>query len=143
MLVRVGRWLRAAGYDTLIIEGQETDLEILQRALKENRLLITRDRQFATEHGMEGMVLLEENSVEECLQELSRKVPIDWVKAPFSRCLLCNEELVEATEEEARQAPEDIRKENTRIWYCKHCGKLYWLGSHTNRMLEELKKLQK
>lgn len=143
MLVRVGRWLRAAGYDTHIIEGQEKDLEILRKALKEKRWLITRDRHFASEHEMEGMILLESNSVEECLQELSSKVSIDWTKAPFSRCLLCNQELVEATEDELKQAPEDVSRQSLPFWYCRHCEKLYWQGSHTDRMLEQLKKLKK
>jgi uncharacterized protein len=46
MLVRLGRWLRAAGYDTAIIEDALSDREILDRAIHEERLLLTRDSHF-------------------------------------------------------------------------------------------------
>ena len=45
MLARLGRWLRAAGYDTLIIEKSLDDKEIFKQAKEEKRLLITRDKQ--------------------------------------------------------------------------------------------------
>ena len=47
MLQRLGRWLRAAGYDTLIARNAESDYELLRQALDEGRLLITRDRELA------------------------------------------------------------------------------------------------
>ncbi|MFQ5729332.1 MAG: DUF5615 family PIN-like protein [Waddliaceae bacterium] len=140
MLVRLGRWLRAAGYDTVVIETPLTDREILDKALKENRYLITRDRHFLDMKEAEGiLVWLEANAVEECVEELSRKVLINWVKSPFSRCLLCNEVLKEAEPEVLDRVPEDVRLNCKEFWRCEKCGKIYWMGSHTKRMLSKLR----
>ena len=141
MLVRLGRWLRAAGYDTAVIETPISDQEILDKALKENRYLITRDRHFLDMKEAEGvLVWLEANTVEECAKELSRKVLINWLKNPFSRCLLCNEELQKAGPEVLDQVPADVQKNCKEFWRCNKCGKVYWMGSHTNRMLSKLRK---
>jgi uncharacterized protein with PIN domain len=140
MLVRLGRWLRAAGYDTIVIETPLTDREILDRALAESRYLITRDRHFLDMKEAEGiLVWLEANAVEECVRELSRKVFINWVKRPFSRCLLCNAELREAGLEVLDQVPEDVRLNCKKFWRCEKCGKIYWMGTHTQKMLSKLR----
>src|SRR5207253_5667986 len=47
MLARLGRWLRAAGYDTAIAEGGLVDAEIIARCAAEDRTLLTRDRHLA------------------------------------------------------------------------------------------------
>ncbi|MBV9968267.1 MAG: DUF5615 family PIN-like protein, partial [Alphaproteobacteria bacterium] len=44
MLARLGRWLRAAGYDTGIAEGGLPDSVLVARCLAEGRILLTRDR---------------------------------------------------------------------------------------------------
>jgi uncharacterized protein with PIN domain len=46
MLVRLGKWLRAAGYDTKIATPHQTDQMILEEALGEKRYLVTRDSHF-------------------------------------------------------------------------------------------------
>ena len=47
MLLRLGRWLRAAGYDTVIAEGGMDDATLIARCAAENRVLLTRDRELA------------------------------------------------------------------------------------------------
>lgn len=134
MLIRLGRWLRAAGYDTVVIEKSFSDQEILQRALKEKRYLITRDRHFLEmPAAKEWLLWLKANSVEECAEELSKKIAIDWLHHPFTRCLLCNRCL-----EKMEEAPEGAPTFYDEFWRCSHCDKVYWLGSHTKHMLQTL-----
>ena len=47
MLARLGRWLRAAGYDTAIAEGGMPDTALIARCVTEPRVLLTRDRHLA------------------------------------------------------------------------------------------------
>src|SRR5207244_10099328 len=47
MLARLGRWLRAAGYDTAIAENGMPDAALIRRCVAENRILLTRDRHLA------------------------------------------------------------------------------------------------
>lgn len=140
MLARLGRWLRAAGYDTVVAEDATPDQELEELALKEDRYLITRDRHFLEIKKIENhLIWLEANSVEDCAKELSQKIEIDWTLNPFSRCLVCNHILQEPPQESLEEVPEGVRKSSDKFWYCPKCEKVFWLGSHTDRMLEKLK----
>jgi uncharacterized protein len=44
MLRGLGRWLRAAGYDTLIADGGIPDRILAQRCAMEKRVLLTKDQ---------------------------------------------------------------------------------------------------
>jgi uncharacterized protein len=140
MLVRLGRWLRAAGYDTEIIEQSIPDDEILEQAIEEGRLLLTRDKHLREMRGhRKSVIWLDANTLEDCVKELTKQVDINWMKAPFSRCLLCNNPLVKAAEEHLlQQVPEDILEKSNIFWYCGKCQKVYWEGSHTQRMRQKL-----
>jgi len=139
MLVRLGRWLRAAGYDTEIVETSCSDKEIFQKAQCEGRLLITRDRHFLEfNDAAEVVVWLKANRLKECIQELNAQLKINWTKAPFSRCLVCNEKLSDAKPDDVKQAPLSVQQRCQRFWVCPQCKKVYWEGSHTKRMLKTL-----
>lgn len=145
MLAKVGRWLRAAGYDTEIIDQPLPDQIILKQALDSHRLLLTRDRHFLEMKNSDTMTViwLKANDLQSCIQELSEKLPINWTNAPFSRCLLCNHFLEEIGRSQIRQdIPEDIKVSNCKLWLCSRCNKIYWEGSHTKRMLQQLTEWQ-
>lgn len=144
MLARLGRWLRAAGYDTAIIEESIEDKKIFSQAKKEGRLLLTRDMNIYLDLDpeREHVIWLQENSTQECALELSEKVSINWLKNPFSRCLVCNHSLIETQNPDSNQIPEDIRKNQTHFLVCPECKKVYWEGSHTKRMRRQLDQWQ-
>lgn len=138
MLTRLGRWLRAAGYDTRMVEEPITDRSLLLLAQKEKRWLISRDRHFLKMQG-DKVIWLEANDLQACVCELTMKHHIDWLKAPLSRCLLCNQLLVSADESSLLLVPERILKRDC-IRYCSHCGKVYWEGSHAKRIMATLER---
>lgn len=138
MLAGLGKWLRTAGYDTEIAADGIPDSLILEKAVKEKRLLLTRDRHFIEMNAPEGVIVyLKGNSLEEWIRELGKE--INWLYRPFSRCLVCNAVLTEATQKNIeRQVPLDVRSIVQKFWYCPQCDKVYWEGSHTARMLVQL-----
>lgn len=139
MLIGLGKWLRAAGYDTLLIDTNAHDRDILKMAMDEQRILLTRDRHFLHMQPAYGKIIfLNENSEEDCIKELNRQLSVNWLYAPFTRCLICNTLFVEADEKQKEQVPADVKLRTTRFWYCPHCQKVYWEGSHTKRMREQL-----
>jgi uncharacterized protein with PIN domain len=139
MLQRLGRWLRAAGYDTAIAIAGEDDRVLVQQASTEERLLLTRDRHLAKFRNSHGrVILLEQNCLTEEVAELSTRCSIDWMLRPFSRCLECNTPLIPATESQRALLPEGALRLSHRVCYCPHCGKLYWEGSHVRRMRHTL-----
>lgn len=139
MLARLGRWLRAAGYDTLIVTPKMADSDILDEAIREDRILLTRDQHFISMPNASNRVIyLKGNTLQESVEELTPKLHIQWTYHPFSRCLICNTLLARALEPKLENIPPDILKLQTQVSYCKTCDKLFWLGSHTRRMLDQL-----
>lgn len=139
MLFRLGRWLRAAGYDVIIAQQGENDRELFDRAKREHRLLISRDRKLAEYRGASGVVvILQKNDLKDSLQELSRLLTINWLLKPFSRCLVCNTPLAEASEAQYHDLPEDVHEQADKAFYCPVCKQLFWEGSHVRRMRQTL-----
>lgn len=140
MLIRLGRWLRAAGHDTAIQEAPASDRALLERALNENRLLLTRDRKLTEFRRAPGTVLLlGGNGPGAWAAELGAALGIDWLHRPFSRCLVCNARLEPAAPEAAAKGlPERARALGPEATWCPACAKLYWPGSHVRRMRARL-----
>ncbi|HEX23045.1 MAG TPA: hypothetical protein ENH21_06395, partial [Chromatiales bacterium] len=102
MLMRLGRWLRAAGYDTGLAINGENDRDLFQRARHENRRLLTRDHKLHEYRHADGtVILLRGNELDEQVHELSQRLSIDWLYRPLSRCLVCNTPL-------NNDAPDDV-----------------------------------
>ena len=140
MLQRLGRWLRAAGYDVVMAVEGETDYELLRQAIEEKRLLITRDREMAKmRRAKDTVILLQADSLEACAKELAERLTVNWQFDPFSRCLQCNTLLTNATTDQCQDVPEDIK---TPVYYCPDCQQVFWDGSHVQRMREHLVRWQ-
>ena len=139
MLQGLGRWLRAAGYDTLIANPGDSDKHLVETAVSTQRYLLTRDTKMCEiKHADSVVLVLQSNSIPSCIQELTEKLTINWLYAPFSRCLLCNNPLERADERARNRAPESIKAKQQVFYYCPNCDKLYWEGGHVRRMKNKL-----
>lgn len=137
MLARLARLLRAAGYDTRLAENGAGDTAMLREAKAEGRVLVTRDRELAA-RAAPGSVLLKVGDVGGQAQALTRAVPIDWRLAPFTRCVMDNTPLHEATAEEIAAMPPQARAGPGPFNACPACGRVYWPGSHVKRLSARL-----
>jgi uncharacterized protein len=139
MLARLGRRLRAAGYDTAIAEGGLGDAEIIAGCAAEGRTLLTRDRHLATTaQGRVPVLRLTEAGLAAQARALRAALAIDWQRAPFTRCLVDNTPLVPAPPEMASQVPPTSRAAGGPLHLCPECRRLYWPGGHVRRMLVRL-----
>ena len=140
MLTRLGRWLRAAGYDTEIAEGGRPDRALVVRCAAEGRLLLTRDRHLAELATLRRVPVLRlfEATVEEQARVLRSALGVDWQYAPFTRCVLDNTPLAPAPPEMAAQVPPDSRAAGGPLRRCPECDRLYWPGGHVRRMQARL-----
>lgn len=133
MLGTLARELRILGYDAAYVQGVDDDA-ILERALDEGRVLLTRDRHLASRAG-ETALLLESRDPDDQLDRVLDA--LDLVPDPeafLSRCLDCNVQV------EATSAPDDVPADvaSSMHWSCPSCGNVYWLGSHARDMLDRL-----
>ncbi len=140
MLARLGRWLRAAGYDTAIAESGLADTGIIAQCAAEGRILLTRDRHLAEVGTARGVrvLRLSETTVERQARTLRQSLGIDWQHASFTRCLVDNAPLDPAPPGAASQVPPRSRAAGGPLRMCSCCGRLYWPGGHVRRMLARL-----
>ena len=143
MLQGLGRWLRAAGHDTAIARDGLADDDVIARSLREGRLLLTCDRALAQRKAVaHRAIMLPANGLEAAVQALGEALGIDWLHAPFSRCLLDNEPLAPASERARLSLPPNARALPGPLRSCPRCRRLYWPGSHVRRMTARLEAWQ-
>ena len=126
-LRRLGRWLRAAGYDTQIAADHVTEYYLLRQALNEGRLLLTKDEDLLEHRRAEGtVILLDGDTLEEDAEELNALVPINWQYNPLSRCMACNAKIT--IDDEHSDA----------AYFCQSCNQVFWEGAHSDRLRSQL-----
>jgi uncharacterized protein with PIN domain len=149
MLLRLGRWLRAAGYDTAIATGGTEDAALIARCATEGRVLLTRDRHLAACAAACIPVLrLAEDTIDGQARGLAATLGIDWLRAPFTRCIIDNMVLDPAPPEAIAEVPPRSREavglqpagspRGESLLRCPACNRLYWPGGHVRRMRERL-----
>lgn len=139
MLAKLTHWLRAAGYDVAMADPGTPDKDLLAEALESNRLLLTRDREFLERGNAEGHVfLIQSDDLDAQVAEITEKLSIDWLKAPFTRCLMDNTPLRPAITAELERLPKNPEDLEPPVTTCPTCGRLYWRGGHTQRMIARL-----
>ncbi|MDQ6743831.1 MAG: Mut7-C RNAse domain-containing protein [Candidatus Dormibacteraeota bacterium] len=138
---RLARWLRAYGYDAAYAPHVD-DRVLIARALAEGRVLLTRDaglvqRRVVT-RGTLRAVLLASDRVADQLRQVVEELGLAG-DHQLTRCLECNVELEpRAKAEVSERLPPYVRATQTRFSECPGCGRVYWPGTHWERMSERL-----
>ncbi len=139
MLGGLARWLRAAGYDTLLAQN-ESDRELLALARADARQFLTCDRTVREHKASRGVALVLPQTRLDVIAELvGRRFAIDWLARAFTRCVLDNALLEPATAEQVASHPHPLPD---LVLRCPACGRLYWEGSHQRRMRRRLERWQ-
>lgn len=126
--------LRMLGFDTLYDNGFE-DAAIVRLASAEKRVVLTRDRELLKCRELNRGCYVHALKAEAQLQEVARRYPIGQLMQPFSLCLHCNYVLKAADRDAVCTAvPERIQAHYRRFMHCPGCGRIYWEGSHWDRM---------
>ena len=108
---------------------------------QEGRLFLTCDRKLASMMSENlNFIVLASEALDEAAHELRERPGIDWLYAPFTRCLLDNASLRSAGEAEVARVPASARREDEPIKACPECGRVYWPGSHVRRMRGRLER---
>jgi uncharacterized protein len=133
-LGKLAVFLRMLSFDT-DYRSDIQDEELAFRASSERRILLTRDR---------GLLMRNAVTRRYCLRSLDQKVQLREVldrynlyplAKPFTRCLRCNALLQLVDKEQVDEKLEPLtRRYYQEFHQCTQCGKVYWKGSHYERM---------
>ena len=138
MLGSLARWLRFFGYDAAFLGPEKDDSEVADQARLEKRWLLTRDRELAAV-GPRTMLVRAEDVESQLVEVFSR---LDLNPAPDlagSRCSECNGELELADRGSLRdEVPPYVLATAVRFRRCRGCGRVYWPGTHTERIVRTM-----
>jgi uncharacterized protein with PIN domain len=134
MLGRLARWLRILGFDCAY-DSAIDDEALVRRAVLEDRIILSRDRSLPEAWWVSDIHLVGSEELREQLREVIRSFDLGRSVRLFSRCSACNHPLREASEDGvAERVPPHARATHDRFLECPSCRRVYWEGSHTQRI---------
>ncbi|MFP4372537.1 MAG: Mut7-C RNAse domain-containing protein [Halanaerobium sp.] len=140
-LGRLARYLRRFGFDTAY-KNDYQDREIVNQALKEKRIILSRDRGLLMRKRVKWAQFIWDDDPKKQLQEVFKRFALAQYYQGESRCVNCNSKLVEIDKEMIIERLEPKTKKYFEDFkYCPKCDKIYWRGSHfkkTEKLLAEL-----
>lgn len=134
-LGKLTAYLRMLGFDTLYRQDF-SDPEITETAACEGRIVLSRDRGLLKRnlvtHGLYVHATQPKLQAAEVVQRLHISAALTQ---PFTRCLACNH-LLEAIDKQhlAGRLPPSTEKYYDTFQHCPGCGRIYWKGSHYQKM---------
>jgi uncharacterized protein with PIN domain len=130
--------LRMLGFDT-VYHNRLDDTEIVARSAAERRVVLTRDRELLKCRDVLRGAFVHALKPEAQLREVALRYALTQHMRPFSLCLHCNVPLSPADPARVVECvPERIRQHYRVFTHCAGCGRVYWQGSHWERMREVL-----
>jgi uncharacterized protein with PIN domain len=133
-LGRLARWLRMLGFDTAY-DARYEDARIVEISASEGRVILTRDRGLLKNARVTHGYWVRATNPRSQIEEVVGRLDLRSQFAPFTRCMECNGTIDECSLEEVRdRVPPKARERSRRFYRCNDCGKVYWEGTHVERM---------
>jgi uncharacterized protein with PIN domain len=143
---KIAKWLRMVGYNAVLFTGAD-DTDMVNTALKEDRILFTRDTQIVQRrvaiNGQLKIILIKRDRLEEQIKQIVHELKLESHDfRPFTICLECNVPLASRAKEEVKnRVPPYVFKTQTQYMECPACHRIYWRGTHWQSMVSKIEKL--
>jgi uncharacterized protein with PIN domain len=136
MLGRLARWLRLLGFDCAY-DPAITDEALVRLAETEARTILTRDRRLPEEWWVSGVYLVRAEDLLGQLAEVIEAFDLAASVRLLTRCNECNRALAPlAREQAAGRVPPRVLELHDAFAECPGCGRVYWEGTHAERIRE-------
>ena len=140
-LGKLTKYLRLCGFDICYNTGLN-DNEIINISLSDKRAILTRDKGLLKNKQVTHGYWIRSQHLNEQLKEVFRRFDLRNQIRPFTRCMECNGILADVSKEEIL----DYLLPDTRQYYqeyrkCPECKRIYWEGSHYERMKKNIKNI--
>jgi len=133
-LGKLARHLRLAGFDCLW-QNDFGDEEIVALSLAQKRIILTRDKGILKRGIVERGHFVRQTQADAQLREVMRVFQLESASRPFTRCRVCNETLNEISKSAAAgRVPERVWAALENFNECPQCGRVYWRGTHYERL---------
>lgn len=142
MLGKLARWLRVMGCDVAYFR-EIGDADLVERAERSGRLILTRDTLLVRRRRVRNNhFFVEGDHFRDQVRQVVRAFAIDPFEGFLSRCLECNA-LLQAIDRKSAEGrvPPYVFVTQEHFQICPDCSRLYWGGTHRERMAGELKEI--
>ena len=144
---KLAKWLRMMGYDARFFNSGD-DSDLVSTALKEVRVILTRDTQIMERRlvtsGRLKAILIKSDAPEMQMCQIIEELGLDSRFRPFTICLECNQPLQEKTKQEIQdRVPPYVFKTQNQYVECPNCHHIYWRGTHWQAMTKKLDQFEK
>lgn len=138
----LARILRLAGFDT-DYRNDRDDATIVRKACDEQRVVLTRDVDLLKYKNLQFGYWVRNTDPEKQAGEVIKHFRLKDQIQPFSRCLSCNGRLQSVEKEKVwDKIPPKVKEWRNSFTQCERCGKVYWKGTHYNRLLKKLERVK-
>ena len=135
-LGKLARYLRLLGFDT-IYDRDCDDATLAAISREERRLLLTRDKGLLKRSEVTRGYWLRNIQPRLQIAEVVEAFDLHRLARVFSRCMICNHILETVAEASVRDAlPAGLRGRFEQVSRCPACSRLYWPGSHYDRLVD-------
>lgn len=139
----LSRYLRFLGFDTLY-RNDYSDSEIVEIAIAEKRIILTKDRGILKRRIVEYGYFVRGIEPLKQLEEVLRVYGLRGKEKVFSRCSVCNGEVESVDKKDvAEKLPTKTKEYFQEFYRCRKCGKIYWKGSHYEKLEKKIKMVLK
>lgn len=130
----LARYLRMLGFDAYYENGV-SDQKLVYLARREQRILLSRDRQLLAQKVLSTSYFVDAEDSQERLSEVVQQFCLCQYICPFTRCMVCNAFLRMVPKKVVeKQLPQTVRESFDEFQQCPFCRRIYWKGSHYERM---------
>ena len=137
----LARLLRMAGFDTLY-RNDYRDREIADTAIREGRIVLTRDRELLKLRGITHGCYVRLLKPAQQFRDIVERLDLARSLRPFTLCMECNVPLRAIDKALVLdRLPPSVQAGCDRFTTCDHCGRVFWQGSHWRRMCAQLDEL--
>jgi uncharacterized protein with PIN domain len=141
MLGRLAKWLRILGYDTLF-DAHVSSAAIANQAREEQRIFITRDTKLCKQLAATDFLIVQSEDYRQQLREVVEHFKLDVSSKLFTRCTICNKELLHVEKNAVEdRIPEKSALNFEEFYQCPECKRVYWAGTHTQNTEQRLREI--
>jgi uncharacterized protein with PIN domain len=141
-LGKLARYLRLCGFDTYY-NTYSNDSDIINISLSDKRNILTRDRELLKNKKVTHGYWIRSAYPDEQLKDVLLRFDLKKKLAPFTRCMECNGLLDDIAKKDIlnRLLPK-TRQYYRKFKKCRQCDRIYWNGSHYQRMKRRIRSIK-
>lgn len=135
----LAKYMRMLGFDVRY-QNDYSDAQIIDISLKERRAILTRDLGILKHTRVtRGYWVRNTNPVKQ-IEEIVERFDLKNNIKEFSRCIRCNLLLKPVEKKKVlNRIPPKVKAAKQEFYYCRKCDKVYWKGTHYDKMNELIK----